>query len=113
MQGGRGAGATAHSGGLQVEKVGTIPSVRPGQDVGPLGIRVLLGGRAASGVPVVFSITEGGGRFQGGEERLETTTTDRGVAAFTLTTDEEEGLNIVEADVEGERVLFSITTRHS
>lgn len=112
-QNGRSATATAHAGRLRVEKVGTIPNVRPGQDIGPLGIRALMGGRVASGVPVVFSIAEGGGRFLAGEKRLETTTTDAGVAAFTLTTDEEEGLNVVEAEVEGERVRFSITTRRS
>lgn len=96
---------------LEVERVGTIPNrVRPGQEVGPLGVRALLAGRPAEGVPVVLRIKEGEGRFASGAQQLETKTTDTGIVAFTLTTGNEEGLNVVEADVEGARVCFSITT---
>ena len=96
---------------LQVEKIGTIPRVRPGQDVGPIGVRVAVGSLPAEGVPVVLRIVEGGGRFASGEPLMETTTNDAGVVAFTMTTGEEEGLNLVEADVEGRLLRFSITTR--
>lgn len=106
-------GRSAASVALEVEKVGMIPNVRPGQDVGPLGIRALLDGSVAEGVPVVFSVTQGGGRFSTGTQRLETKTSDTGVAAFTLTTDEQPGLNVVEACVEGERVRFTIPTREA
>ena len=96
---------------LEVEKIGTIPRVRPGQDVGPIGVCATVGGQPAEGVPVVLRIVEGGGRFASGESLMETTTNDAGVAAFTLTTGGEEGLNLVEADVEGRLLRFSITTR--
>lgn len=105
---------TATSKALKVERVGTIPNkVRPGQDVGPLGVRALLGGHPAEGVPVVLRIKEGEGRFASGAQQLETTTTDTGVVAFMLTTGDEEGLNVVEADVDGACVCFSIPTRRS
>ncbi|MFQ5571136.1 MAG: MotA/TolQ/ExbB proton channel family protein [Rhodothermales bacterium] len=106
---GRGTPTTA----LKVEKVGTTPNlVRPGQEVGPLGVRALVDGHPAEGVPVVFAIKAGEGCFSTGEQRLETTTTGAGMAAFTLRTGEEEGHNVVEAVIEGKRVRFSIPTRH-
>ncbi len=99
---------------LRVERIGTIPKrVRPGQEVGPLGVRVLRKGRPAGGESVVLSIAAGGGRFSSGEQRMQMTTTEAGVVAFTLRTGEEEGHNVVEAEVRGERVRFSVTTCRS
>lgn len=96
---------------LQVARIGAIPPVRPAQDVGPLGVRATMGSQPVEEVPVVFRVVAGGGFFTSGERYLETTTNAAGLAAFTLTTGEEEGLNLVEADVEGELLRFSITTR--
>ena len=100
--------------GLTLSKIGTVPSlVRPGQDVGPLGVRVEAGQGPVEGIPVNLRVVAGLGHFGSGTGNTEVVTNEQGIAAFTLTTGEEEGLNLVEAEVEDRQVRFAITTRNA